>query len=75
MISSFYYNLVSFGDVDGDIKLDDEGVVSVYSRHYKAYLNICWIKSKSKRDSVSNTICRQMGLAKAESRYINIHSI
>ena len=44
----------------------------MYNRHYGAFLNICWIKNKSERESVTNTICRQMGLARTESRYINI---
>ena len=46
------------------------GIVLVHNSHDNDYLNICWDRRTS--DSISNTICKQMGLAKAEWRYIHI---
>ena len=51
-------------DVAGNVKLIPEGVVQVYDGQDNTYYNICWVKDMA--ENIPNTICKQLGSAKAQ---------
>lgn len=59
-------------DVPGAIKLNPDGTVLVYNSHVNDFINICWVKDMS--ENIPNTICKQLGLAKAQHWLVNSHS-
>jgi len=58
---------------DGDIRLSRDGSVQVYYSEEEKYLPLCWQEKwdEQQEKNVANTVCRQLGFAKAQ-KYVCI---